>query len=469
MKQLNSLLWKLVFAFLLVAVITAALVAVFIRITSVDRLSQLIVDQQISSLQTSLEIYYTQNGSWGEVAQVWQQINMRSRPTPVGENSNQGQNQGQNGFSQPPDKLPSFFGLVNQQGKVIISNSPDYQVGATVPDSMIKDGTSIKVAGKVVGTLLSPPARPRFNSEENLFIKRTTEALLYAVLGAMLVAFALGIILARTLIRPLQALTQAAQAIARGELEQVVQVKSKDEIGHLAVAFNTMSHAVARSNQLRRQMTADIAHDLRTPLTVIAGYIEAMRDGVLQPTSERLTLIYTEIERLQHMVSDLRFLSQADAGELPLHLQLIAPKTLLEHAVAPFMRHAEMQNVTLLIQADAKLPEIRVDETRMMQVFSNLITNALRYTPPNGTIRLTAHLEKDTVVIQVQDNGAGIPAEDLPLIFNRFYRVDKSRADAGESGLGLAIAKALVEAHKGTLKVDSIVNQYTAFTLDLPC
>jgi two-component system, OmpR family, sensor histidine kinase BaeS len=464
MKLLNSLLWKLIIAFVLVAVITAALVAVFIRATSVNRLSQLIIDQQVNSLQVSLKAYYTGTGSWNGIDQVWQQLNMQARPTPAGDNTNQSKND----YGPPPNKSLNFFGLVDAQGKVVISNGPDYQEGDIVSAQMVKDGTPILVDGTQVGTLLTPPDRPRFNSEENLFLQRTNEALIYAVLGAMLVASALGILLARTLIHPLQALTQAAQAIAHGELEQVVQVKSKDEIGQLAAAFNLMSREVSRSNQLRRQMTADIAHDLRTPLTVIAGYVESMRDGVLQPTRERLTLIFTEIERLQQMVSDLRFLSQADAGELPLHLQSIAPKALLEHAAAPFMRDAEMQHINLLVQADGKLPEIRVDETRMMQVFSNLIGNALRYTPENGTIRLSARLEKEKVEICVQDNGVGIPEEDLPMIFNRFYRVDKSRSDSGESGLGLAIAKALVEAHKGSIKVDSKVDQFTAFTLDFP-
>ena len=154
-----------------------------------------------------------------------------------------------------------------------------------------------------------------------MFLQRTNQALLMGVLGAMLVALLLGILLASGLTRPLKALTQAAQSIAQGHLEQKVVVNSEDEIGQLATAFNRMSEEVARVNQLRRQMTADIAHDLRTPLTVIGGYVEAMRDGVLQPTETRLTMIYTEIERLQDMVGDLRMLSQADAGELPLHPQ----------------------------------------------------------------------------------------------------------------------------------------------------
>ena len=226
------------------------------------------------------------------------------------------------------------------------------------------------------------------NPEENLFLMRTNQALLMAVAGALLVALLSGFVLARTLIRPIQAMTQAAQNMAAGQLNQQVEVKSQDELGKLAGAFNRMSAEVTRANQQRRQMTADIAHDLRTPLTVIAGYIEAMRDGVLKPTPERMTLIYTEIERLQNLVGDLKMLSQVDAGELPLHPQPIEPRRLLEQAASTFQHRAGQQQVELHVQAVDNLPSICVDEARMMQVFGNLLTNALRYTPSGGKIQL---------------------------------------------------------------------------------
>lgn len=173
---------------------------------------------------------------------------------------------------------------------------------------------------------------------------RTNQALTLAPIVALLVALVIGILLARTLTRPLRVLTSAAHRIAEGQLDQQVPVHSKDEIGQLAEAFNRMSRAVAQANLLRRQMTADIAHDLRTPLTVIAGYIESMQEGVLQPTPARLALIYAEIERLQDLVGDLRLLSQADAGELPLLPQWVAPARLLERAAALFQHRAEQQN-----------------------------------------------------------------------------------------------------------------------------
>jgi signal transduction histidine kinase len=261
----------------------------------------------------------------------------------------------------------------------------------------------------------------------------------------------------------------AAHSISQGKLEQQVIVKSNDEIGQLATAFNRMSQEVARENQLRLQMTADIAHDLRTPLTVISGYIEAMQEGVLKPTPQRLSLIYSEIERLQNLVGDLRMLSLADAGELSLNPQQLSPKMLLDRAAALFKHQADQQNVSILVEAASDLPEIRVDEARMMQVFGNLITNALRYTPRDGKILLSAHSSGNAMEISVHDTGAGIEPDELPYIFERFHRGDKSRHnESGESGLGLAIVKALIESHGGTTSAESTPGQGTTIHMLLP-
>ncbi len=286
---------------------------------------------------------------------------------------------------------------------------------------------------------------------------------------ALLVALVIGYLLTRTLTRPLKALTSAAQNIASGQLEQQVEVKSKDEIGQLADSFNRMSQEVVRVNQMRRQMTADIAHDLRTPLTVIAGYIESMRDGVLKVTPERLDLIYSEIERLQILVGDLRMLSQADSGELPLHIQKLSPRYLLKRATELFQHHADQQKVTLRMKAAEDLPKISVDEDRMMQVLDNLVSNALRYTPSGGRITLAAQKRDQEVEITIQDNGSGIPSAELPQIFDRFHRADKSRhSENGESGLGLAIVKALVESHHGRVWADSTPGKGTTIHIALP-
>jgi signal transduction histidine kinase len=267
----------------------------------------------------------------------------------------------------------------------------------------------------------------------------------------------------------LRELTAATQAVAQGNLEQTVPVRSKDELGQLATSFNRMSADLAHSNELRRQMTADIAHDLRTPLTVIKGYTEALRDGDLPPTQATFETIYQEAQLLSHLIDDLRMLSLADAGELTLNRRATAPLELLSQAQAAYLPQAREADVALVIELDEAVPDASVDPERMARVLENLIGNALRYTAAGGQIILGAHTHEAGILMTVCDTGSGIPPEDLPHIFDRFYRGDAVRqADDGESGLGLAITKSLVEAHGGTIAVSSTVGQGTTFAIVLP-
>ncbi len=462
----RSLYWKLALAFALVAFATAALVAVLSRASSADRLTQFVIDQQLTSMQAALAGYYAAHGSWSGIAGEWRQIQFQTVPTAVAFPSDH----------DAPGVAPSgehnrrsLFGLADADGNVLVSIDPTYPQGSSLPANLLAAGTPIVVNGNQVGTLLTARQLPGFSPEESRFLERTTHALVLAVVIALVAALIIGILLARTLTHPLHALTLAAGRIAQGQLEQQVKVTSRDEIGQLAASFNRMSQEVARVNQLRRQMTADIAHDLRTPLTVIAGYVESMRDGVLQPTPERFALIYAEIERLQNLVGDLRMLSQVDAGELPLSPQRISPRTLLERAAALYRHHAERQKVKVSVDANGGLPDIRVDEARMMQILDNLLSNALRYTPEGGRILLSAQASKGTVDITVQDTGIGIAAQELPYIFDRFYRADPSRhTEGGETGLGLAIVKALTEAQGGRVWAESTFGKGTSIHVELP-
>ncbi len=396
---------------------------------------------------------------------MWDEFQRQVMPTQNPPPPDQGNNPPEEQSRSERDRR-NFFGLAGADGVVIVSVDPDFLEGSTLPPDILSGGTAIKVDGKTVGYVLQTRKITRFNPEEALFLERTNQALLLGVFTGLLFALVAGIFLARTLTRPLRDLTRAANNIAEGQLEQEVKVTSKDEIGQLALTFNQMSREVARANASRRQMTADIAHDLRTPLTVIAGYIESMQEGVLQPTPERFELIYKEIERLQNLVGDLRMLSQADAGDLSLHPQMIQPKAILNQAAALFQHHAEKQSVKITVEIKPDLPDIQVDEARMMQVMDNLISNALRYTPEGGLIALKAVKVDGQVELSVHDNGSGIDPEELPLIFDRFHRADKSRhSDSGESGLGLAIVKALIESQGGRVWAESEPGQGSTFKM----
>jgi signal transduction histidine kinase len=248
-----------------------------------------------------------------------------------------------------------------------------------------------------------------------------------------------------------------------------VEVRSKDELGELAQSFNQMSADLAHARDLRRQMTADIAHELRTPLSLILGHSEALNEGVLPATPETLHIIHDEAKRLSRLVEDLRLLALSEAHELPMTFERISPQTLVERAVTAHRPQARQKNISLEAVADSDLPDTNVDPGRMAQVLDNLINNALRFTPPDGVVRLSAtHVAGDVQII-VQDSGPGVPTEELPWIFNRLYRGDKARQrHQGGAGLGLAIARSLVEAHEGRIWAEGTPGKGLRVIIALP-
>ncbi|NTW03330.1 MAG: HAMP domain-containing protein, partial [Oscillochloris sp.] len=265
------------------------------------------------------------------------------------------------------------------------------------------------------------------------------------------------------------AVAAAAIESAAGDLGHQVTVHSRDELGELAIQFNHMSADLAKAIQLRRQMTADIAHDLRTPLTVISGYLESLRDQVLKPTPERFATLYDETQILQRLVDDLHTLSLADAGELPLQRRPTEPGQILAHVTETYGHTAEQAGVSLVTRTSGMLPEVNIDYERMSRALGNLVSNALRYTPAGGSICLGAIINNGSLLLSVADTGSGISAEHLPNIFERFYRADVARQQyTGESGLGLAIVRSIIEAHGGKVSVESTIGKGTTFTVSLP-
>jgi two-component system sensor histidine kinase BaeS len=301
------------------------------------------------------------------------------------------------------------------------------------------------------------------------FIESTNRTLLYGALMAAIIALLLGIFLSRALTRPIRELTRATHAISEGDLSQQVPVRTNDELGELAQAFNKMSNELSRSVNTRKQMTADIAHELRTPLSLILGHAEAVHDGVLPPTRENFEIIREEATRLEHLVNDLRTLSLADAGELSTTLQTIEPGRLVQEVASLYQYQTQRKNITLELDIATPLPTIEVDPGRMTQVLTNILDNATRHTPEGGRIILSAKQTGESVEFAVQDSGPGVPAESLDRIFERFYRTDSSRQrEDGGSGLGLAIAKSIVQAHNGQVSAESEAEKGLKIIIRLP-
>ncbi len=358
--------------------------------------------------------------------------------------------------------------LVDTSGVTVVDSGP-YHIGEYVPADLIDQGTPIVVGGQTVGTVLAAAPPPGPDPRQQQYLDRTNQALLIGGVGAGAVALLVGLLLSRYFLRPLTELTLAIRAMRQGDLSQRVEVRTQDELGELAQAFNQMSADIHHANQLREQMTADIAHDLRTPLTVIMGYLEGLRDGTLKPTPQRFEAMYDESILLKRLIDDLRTLSLADAGKLKLMLQPIPPRELLEQVKQAFEPLAAEQQVALQLDVTEGLPVVAVDRERMAQVLTNLVSNALRYTASGGSVTLRARAQGDVVQLVVSDTGSGIAEDQLQSVFERFYRVEESRYQSeGESGLGLAIAKSLVEAHHGTIAAESRVGVGTSIIVTLP-
>jgi signal transduction histidine kinase len=286
---------------------------------------------------------------------------------------------------------------------------------------------------------------------------------------AIAIALLLTFVLSRRMTSPIGALAKAARRLGRGDLSQRVQFKGKGEVGVLAQAFNSMADDLEQAEQLRRNLVADAAHELRTPLSNIQGYLEAIRDGVIKPDAEIISSLNEEVALLSRLVNELQDLSLAEAGELKLVYQAEDITKLVKQAVTPWQPQLAAKELSLSFDLPDNLPLVSIDWQRVNQVLHNLLENAVAHTGKGGAITVAAAKQGDWVEVSVSDTGEGIPAEDLPNIFERFFRVDRSRARAtGGGGLGLTIAKRLVEAHGGKITVQSKLGKGSRFSFTLP-
>ncbi len=292
---------------------------------------------------------------------------------------------------------------------------------------------------------------------------------LWGGLAAVLLAVVLTFLLSRPLLAPVRALTSTALLLGQHDFSKRVQTKDRGELGDLARAFNTMADDLEKAEKLRRDLVADTAHELRTPLANIQGYLEAIRDGVLQPDSATIESLFEEATLLRRLIDDLQELALADAGKLQLIRQPEDIAQVINQATIAIQAQAAAKGLTVSRDVPEGLPLCDIDAQRILQVLHNLLGNAIAHTPPGGSITLGARPVEEGVEVSVTDTGVGIPAEELPRIFERFYRVDKSRSRAtGGHGLGLTIAKRLVEAHGGQITAQSEPGKGSRFSFTVP-
>jgi signal transduction histidine kinase len=302
------------------------------------------------------------------------------------------------------------------------------------------------------------------------------QTLLYSLLAAGVVATVAAalasLLVSRRLVEPLQYVFAATRRIASGRYGERVPVRDGDELGELSQSFNAMARALEEAERRRMEVISDVSHELRTPLSTIRGYMEGLAEGVVEPSQETWTLLYAEFERLGRLVDDLRRLSRAEAGRLDLSMAPMSPAEAARLAVGGMLPLFDEKDVELKSAVPEDLPSVLADVDRVVQVLSNLLSNALRHTPDGGRVVVKAEASGDEVAFEVTDTGTGIAPEHLERVFERFYRVEKSRSRGeahGGSGVGLAISRALVEAMGGRIRVESPgLGEGATFVFTLP-
>ncbi|RME58572.1 MAG: HAMP domain-containing protein [Caldilineae bacterium] len=428
--------------------------------------------ERLAQLAAEVGDVYAQTGSWEE-AQAWLDRNAAFF-LPPGWSGGMGRGMGRGGRGAGPQQMTAFLLVDPDSGAPLAGSAPDMEDLAAAP------GVPVTVDGTVVARLALPGVVSTLGPAEQELLDRTRWAIVLSAAAAGAAALIVGALLVRSILRPLRRLEEGVARVAAGDLSARVLVAGGDEIARLAQRFNGMAASLEEQEALRRRLVADIAHELRTPLSVIQGNLQAILDGVYPLERAEIESVYQDTQLLARLVNDLHELGQAEAGRLPLSRQPLAVQEVLDQVQRRFAAAAGRQDIRLLVQPAPPGLTVDADPDRLQQILYNLIGNGLRHTPPGGRVQVRAEPDAQNramVRFSVCDSGPGIPTEDMPHIFDRFYRVERDRARAEDAsidrltsgaGLGLAIVKALVELHGGAVQVENGQGGGACFSFTLP-
>jgi len=442
--MIHSLRFRFIIAFISVILVTTGTIFGFfyLRISSEIRQFEERADVvRIARMEQALSLYYHDKQGWEGIQPYVEQMGeLYSREIVLADNSD----------------------------TVVAATEVELVGGELTPDSA-GEIISLPWSRKPLGTLYLGPQTPL----DPISAWRLYGPIHGAVLGGLLIgggaALAITFLLSRRILKPIKALTVAAGRFGRGDFSRRLKLKDKSEVGELARAFNSMADDIEHAEQIRKNLVADVAHELRTPISNLQGYLEAVRDGVVQPDAETIHSLSEEASSLARLVDELQDLTLADAGKLEMSRQPEDIAALINKGVKALAAKATAKGVSLSADLPPELPLADIDCHRISQVLRNLLDNAVAHTPQGGSVTVSAIRRGKQVEVSVADTGEGIPAKELTNIFERFYRVDKSRTRAtGGSGLGLTIAKRLVEAHGGKIKAKSQPGKGSRFTFTLP-
>jgi signal transduction histidine kinase len=440
--MINKIQFRLLMAFILIIVVAASTASIFMGYNfqkQVDEYQAQLDQNTMSRIERVLVRYYTGLGSWSDVQSVVEQTGQ-------------------------------FYGR-----RVILTDISGAVVGDSQGDLLNKAFT-LKWKGMTmprnapikIGVLYMSPLEGQ--APEVVILMRQVN--FFLVVGAILAVCVAGFItvfLSGFISKPIQALTRAAGQFGKGDFSQRVKTRDKSEVGQLARSFNIMADNLENAEHLRRNMVTDVAHELRGPVSNIRGQLEAIEDGLAKPDEKAIGSIHEEIMLLSRLIDDLQELSLMEAGRFKFDMQIGDISQVIAQVVEALQGKAAAQKISLTTDIEKGLPPCNIDQLRIGQVLRNLVNNAIAHTGEGGSVKVSAKLSFDRVEVCVADSGEGIPSAELSNIFERFYRVDKSRSRAtGGTGLGLTIARTLVEAHGGKIWVESEVGKGSRFFFTVP-
>jgi len=442
--MVHSLRFRLLVAFTLVVLVAVGVVYLFASQTTRGEIQQWgdrFEHVRFDKVEFELSRYYREQGNW-------------------------------DGIQYSVEQWGSLYGqriILTDSSGIVVADSQGELLGEQYHPERMGRPISQSITGDIVGKLYLNPGAPKdFPSPASL---STTigRFLIWGALAAVAIALLITFFLSRRISAPIKALDLAAKSLGKGDLSQRVHFKDKGELGGLAESFNSMAAKLEQTEQLRRNMVADVAHELRTPLSNMRGEVAAIRDGIKEPDAATIHSLDEEIVLLSRLVDDLQDLSLAEADGLKLAKQPGDIAGLINQTVASLQAQAKLKGISISTDLPDKLPLLNIDHGRIRQVLRNLLQNAVAHTSKGGTITVVAREHSNYIKVIVIDTGEGIPTEDLPNIFERFYRVDKSRTrSTGGCGVGLTIAKRLVEAHGGKIDVQSDLGKGSRFSFTIP-
>lgn len=465
----SKLTFKLLSLFTALITLVAIIMLISVNLLTTRQFKRFTLDSDVliaRDYSILLEKYYELNdGNWENVDDfihsIWK--DSRSRMDMMMRNYSNHQNM-MGTFPDTAFDDSQRLVLLDNSG-LIIADSLDVKKGEIHPPDHWKKGVTIQINNSVIGTVLyGSMIEPVLNPMDRDFLQSVNWAISISTIVAVLLAIILGSYFVSSIISPLSSLSKAISRISEGEMDVQVSISSEDEINNLADNFNQMSKKLFAAKRWRSQLTADIAHEIRTPITTIQGELEAIIDGVYPLEISTIKNIYQDTVVLSGIIEDLQLLDKLEINEQLLNLKAEDVHSILDNAFNSFTQKAKEKGINFVKDYSHSIPPVNLDRRRFRQVINNLLSNSINYSPEGSRVAIKTQVmnrgDAGELIISVCDTGIGIAREDLDHIFDRFYRVDSSRSRlSGGTGLGLSISKTIVEAHGGRITAESTIGE----------